>query len=58
VIQCYTNEQALEQQARSLRAFLVRMGEQPNQGAVGLVIDRDYLAIRFPLKGPGNGQEP
>ena len=48
IIQCYTNEQALEQGADRLREFLVRMGSETSQGAVGLVIDRDYLEIRFP----------
>ena len=50
VIQCYTSEAAIEKSASSLREFLVRMGTDANQGAVGLVIDRDYLEIRFPLK--------
>lgn len=57
VIQCYTNEPALEQNAAQLRSFLVRMGEQTNQGAVGLVIDRDYLEIRFPAKGTSGGKK-
>jgi hypothetical protein len=50
VIQCYTNEQALEQQAPALRDFLHRMGREARQGAIGLVIDRDYLEIGFPLE--------
>jgi hypothetical protein len=50
VIQCYTSEQALEQQAPALRDFLHRMGRESRQGAVGLVIDRDYLEIGFPLE--------
>lgn len=49
VIQCYTSETALEEQARPLREFLVRMGTEARQGAVGFVIDRSYLEIRFPL---------
>lgn len=49
VIQCYTNEKALGEHATLLREFLVAMGESTNQGAVGLVIDRDYLEIQFPL---------
>lgn len=53
VIQCYTSEAAIESSATSLREFLVRMGTDTNQGAVGLVIDRDYLEIRFPLKAQG-----
>jgi hypothetical protein len=50
VIQCYTREQTLERQAPGLRDFLHRMGREAHQGAVGLVIDRDYLEIGFPLK--------
>jgi hypothetical protein len=49
VIQCYTSEDALEEQAPTLRDFLVRMGIEARQGAVGLVIDREYLEIGFPL---------
>jgi hypothetical protein len=58
VIQCYTSEAALEQQAESLRRFLERMGSEARQGAVGLVIDREYLEIRFPLgdEGAGDGE--
>jgi hypothetical protein len=51
VIQCYTSERMLEQQAESLRRFLHRMGTEAKQGAIGLVIDGDYLEIGFPLKG-------
>lgn len=47
VIQCYTNEAALEAGVEALRLFLVRMGTETRQGAVGLVIDRDYLEIRM-----------
>ena len=48
VIQCYTSEEALAAQADLLRDFLHRLGTEGNQGAVGLVIDRDYLEIPFP----------
>lgn len=48
VIQCYTNEPALERHVETLRTFLVDMGRTTNQGAVGLVVDRDYLEIQFP----------
>jgi hypothetical protein len=51
VTQCYTSEQAIERQARKLREFLHRMGREAKQGAIGLVIDRDYLEIGFPLEG-------
>jgi hypothetical protein len=50
VIQCYTNEQAVERQASKLREFFHRMGREAKQGAIGLVIDRDYLEIGFPLE--------
>jgi hypothetical protein len=49
VIQCYTGAELIEQQAGKLREFLVQMGTEAKQGAVGLVIDRDYLEIGFPL---------
>lgn len=47
VIQCYTNESALERHAETLRAFLLDMGQSTAQGAVGLVIDRQYLEIQL-----------
>lgn len=53
VVQCYTSEEAIRRQAGALREFLVRMGTECRQGAVGFVIDRDYLEIRFPLLGKG-----
>jgi hypothetical protein len=49
VIQCYTSEVALAREASALREFLYRMGRDAKQGAVGLVIDRDYLEISFPF---------
>src|SRR5262249_223051 len=51
LIQCYTAEETLEQQAAPLRQFLIQMGTQTRQGAVGFVIDRDYYEIQFPLGG-------
>jgi hypothetical protein len=57
VIQCYTNAKALEERAPALREFLVQMGEETNQGAVGLVIDRDYLEIQFPLEEQPRGKK-
>lgn len=53
VIQCYTGEQFLQKQAPALRSFLHRMGREARQGAVGLVIDREYLEIGFPLEETG-----
>lgn len=47
IINCYTDETALEAGADELRAFLVEMGTQTAKGAVGLVIDRDYIEIEL-----------
>ena len=35
---------------KRLGEFLHRMGREARQGAIGLVIDRDYLEIGFPLE--------
>ena len=50
VIQCYTTEALIERHAAELRAFLIEMGSKCGQGAVGFVIDQDYLEIAFPLQ--------
>lgn len=49
VIQCYTAAELIEERADQLRDFLFRMGTEAKQGAIGLVIDRDYLELQFPL---------
>ena len=49
VVQCYTSQKLIEKQAKKLREFLVRMGTETHQGAVGLVIDDQYLEISLPL---------
>jgi hypothetical protein len=54
VVQCYTNEETLDRELDRLRAFLLRLGREARQGAVGFVIDRDYLEIGFPLGGSGD----
>jgi hypothetical protein len=51
LIQCFTNEDALRQQAGSLREFLIELGTETNQGAVAFVIDRTFYEIGFPLAG-------
>ena len=51
LIQCYTDEVTLEQNAAPLREFLIEMGTETSQGAVGFVVDRDYYEIQFPLRG-------
>jgi hypothetical protein len=53
VIQSYTTEQVIERQAVPSRDFLVRLGTECRQGAVGFLIDRDYLEIRFPFHEGG-----
>ena len=47
VVQCYTSSRLIEREASNLRRFLVEMGEATHQGAVGFVIDRDYMEIRL-----------
>lgn len=47
MIQCYTNEAALESGVEELRRFLIQMGVETRQGAIGLIIDRDYLEIEL-----------
>jgi hypothetical protein len=51
IVQCYTSFAAIDERADDLRAFLVRMGEETRQGAIGFVIDRSYLEIKFPERG-------
>jgi hypothetical protein len=58
IIQCYTSEYILEQQIELLRAFLHRMGREARQGAIGLVIDGDYLEIGFPLDEAATPRRP
>lgn len=53
VVQCYTSEEELLAKAPALREFLVQMGREMRQGAVGFVIDNEYLEIRF-----GDDNEP
>jgi hypothetical protein len=53
LIQCFTNEEALETHRDAIREFLVELGTETNQGAVGFVIDRAYFEIEFPLEGGG-----
>ena len=58
VIQCYTTAHMLKQQMRALGEFLHRIGREARQGAVGLVIDGDYLEIGFPLEEVTPPQRP
>jgi hypothetical protein len=58
VIQCYTSEYMLEIKMSQLRDFFHRMGREARQGAMGLVIDGDYLEIGFPLEEPPPPRRP
>jgi hypothetical protein len=58
VIHCYTSEHLIEQQMPALREFLHRMGREARQGAIGLVIDDDYLEIGFPLEESPAPKQP
>ena len=42
----------------ALREFLHRMGREARQGAIGLVIDDDYLEIGFPLEETPTPRRP
>ena len=37
----------IDKEADELRSFLVKMGRSTRQGAVGFVIDRQYLEIKM-----------
>src|SRR5262245_64596846 len=55
VIHCYTSMDTIRQHHDALREFLVRMGTETNQGAIGFVIERTYMEIPFPLKEADHG---
>jgi hypothetical protein len=50
VIQCYTNRQALKNHHAELLEFLVQLGRETEQGAVGFVVDGVYMELSFPLQ--------
>jgi PII-like signaling protein len=58
VIQCYTSEEAIERRVDELKEFLHRMGREAKQGAIGLVIDREYLEIGFPREATKPPRQP
>jgi uncharacterized protein YacL len=47
---CYTNMQSVKLHQSELHSFLLRMGKETNQGAVGFVIDGTYMEIQFSLQ--------
>ena len=49
---------AIERQAEELKAFFHRMGRDARQGAIGFVLDRDYLEISFPLEQTAPTKRP
>jgi len=55
IINCYTSEELIEARVDQLKTFLMEMGITLRQGAVGLVIDRDYLESAFPLEDETDG---
>ena len=57
VIFCYTNRKEIEANKAELHKFLVTMGMETNQGAVGFVIDQVYMEIRFPLRTEESGDD-
>lgn len=58
VIQCYTSEHSVVQAMPVLREYLHRLGREARQGAVGLVVDDDYLEIGFPLEETQSPRRP
>ena len=58
VVQCYTTASRFEQQMETLGDFLRSMGREARQGAIGLVIDGDYLEIGFPLEDAAPPRRP
>ena len=51
VIQSYTSEEAIMAESDGLKSFLLRLGSEARQAAVGFVVDRDYMEIQFDLDG-------
>ncbi len=47
LIQCYTTEALVDQHLDAVREFLLKMGGETNQGAVGIVIDGVYYEIKI-----------
>ncbi len=48
IVQCYTNETTLERKTPALHKYLMELGVDTNQRAVGFVVDADYIEIQFP----------
>jgi hypothetical protein len=50
LIQCYTTEALIDQHLEAMRDFLLEMGRETNQGAVGLVIAGVYYEIKLAVE--------
>jgi hypothetical protein len=50
IIQCYTSLKLLKSKTKELGDFLIEMGKQTRQGAVGFVINSEFFEIPFPLE--------
>jgi hypothetical protein len=55
VIQCYTNLKLLDSKSNELGEFLIEMGRQTRQGAVGFAINKEFFEIPFPLSESDHG---
>jgi hypothetical protein len=51
VVQSYTSEETILAKKDALRSFLVRLGSEAQQAAVGFVIDHDYMEIQSDSEG-------
>jgi hypothetical protein len=47
LVQCYTSVGLVDQHLEAVRDFVVQMGRETKQGAVGIVIDHVYYEIRL-----------
>ena len=52
LIQCYTTGALVDQHLEALRDFMVQMGRETKQGAVGIVIDQVYYEISLGGQSP------
>ncbi len=51
MIQCCSSHDTIMGQKYGFRSFLIRLGAEAKQAAVGFVIDRDYMEIEPDLDG-------
>jgi hypothetical protein len=49
IIQCYTSLKLLRSKTKELGNFMMEMGRETRQGAVGFVINNEFFEIPFPL---------